>query len=255
LSFTEESEGEKMTKTFKTTLRCGACEAKIKPVFDADPAVDRWSVDLASPDKLLTVEGPKVDPRHVEDLLESAGYQSRGEVQTPSAETIPLMTEERPTTYYPLFLVVGYVAGIVGLIEWTLGGFDLGRAMTNFMAGFFLAFSFFKMLDVRAFADSYSSYDLLAQRSRAYALAYPFLELGLGALYLTRTAPFATNVATLALMLFGTLGVANALLARRKIQCACLGTVFNLPMSTVTLVEDLSMAAMAGWMLFRPGMH
>ena len=30
-----------------------------------------------------------------------------------------------------------------------------------------------------------------------------------------------------------------------KIRCACLGTVFNLPMSTVTLVEDGLMIAMA----------
>ena len=28
------------------------------------------------------------------------------------------------------------------------------------------------------------------------------------------------------------------LLNKRKIRCACLGTAFNLPMSTVTLVED-----------------
>ena len=41
----------------------------------------------------------------------------------------------------------------------------------------------------------------------------------------------------------------KSLLQRRKIQCACLGTVFNLPMSYVTLTEDLLMVAMAGAML------
>jgi hypothetical protein len=39
--------------------------------------------------------------------------------------------------------------------------------------------------------------------------------------------------------------VIRSLLARRKIQCACLGTFFDLPMSTVTLVEDALMAVMA----------
>jgi hypothetical protein len=243
-----------MTKTFKTTLRCGACEAKIRPVLDADPAVEAWSVDLKSQDKLLTVTGHAVDRRHVESLLESVGYQTLGEVSQDAPE-VPTPSAADKASYYPLFLAVAYVAGAVGLVEWTLGGFDAGRAMTNFMAGFFLVFSFFKLLDVRAFAESYSSYDLLAQRSRAYALSYPFLELALGILYLTRTAPFATNAATLVLMLFGTLGVANALLARRKIQCACLGTAFNLPMSTVTLIEDLSMAAMAAFMLAAPAAH
>lgn len=44
-------------------------------------------------------------------------------------------------------------------------------------------------------------------------------------------------------------GVANSLVNRRKVKCACLGSVFNLPMSTVTLIEDAGMAAMAAIML------
>jgi hypothetical protein len=35
-----------------------------------------------------------------------------------------------------------------------------------------------------------------------------------------------------------------------EIQCACLGTVFKLPMTTVTIVEDLLMVVMAAAMLF-----
>ncbi|MFG0292813.1 MAG: hypothetical protein ACF8MJ_06615 [Phycisphaerales bacterium JB050] len=36
---------------------------------------------------------------------------------------------------------------------------------------------------------------------------------------------------------------------KRKIHCACLGTALNLPMTKVTLVEDLTMASMAAAML------
>ena len=79
--------------------------------------------------------------------------------------------------------------------------------------------------------------------------AYPFVELALGAAYLTGFRPVATNVVTLVVMGVGTVGVVKSLLARRKIRCACLGTVFNLPMSYVTLVEDLLMVAMAAVML------
>ena len=35
---------------------------------------------------------------------------------------------------------------------------------------------------------------------------------------------------------------------------ACMGTAFNLPMTTVTIVEDLGMAAMAGAMLVQLSM-
>ena len=59
----------------------------------------------------------------------------------------------------------------------------------------------------------------------------------------------ATNIATIALMAFSSLGVVQALAQRQAIQCACLGTVLKLPMSTITLVEDVGMAAMAAAML------
>jgi hypothetical protein len=58
-----------------------------------------------------------------------------------------------------------------------------------------------------------------------------------------------TNSVTLVLMLVGAAGVLKALLDKRAIRCACLGTALNLPMTTVTLVEDLTMAAMAAGML------
>ena len=50
-------------------------------------------------------------------------------------------------------------------------------------------------------------------------------------------------------MLVGAAGVLKALLDKRAIRCACLGTALNLPMTKVTLVEDLTMASMAAAML------
>ena len=54
---------------------------------------------------------------------------------------------------------------------------------------------------------------------------------------------------TMRILLVGAGGVIQSNLQKKSIRCACLGTVFNLPMSTVTIVEDLSMAAMAAWMI------
>ena len=121
--------------------------------------------------------------------------------------------------------------------------------MSNFMGGFFVAFSFFKLLDLRGFVDAFQSYDVVAKPIRAYGYAYPFIELALGVAYLVRFAPIATNVVTLIVMLAGLVGVSKALVETRTIQCACLGTVFNLPMSKVTLIEDALMAGMAIVML------
>jgi len=239
-----------VTRTFKTNLRCSACEAAIRPLFDAEPTIKSWKVDLTSADKPLTVKG-EVPPNRVAALLEQAGYRSLGEVSVadPSNATTSIDDAASKPSYFPLALIVGYILGVTLLVEWSAGTFDATRAMSKFMAGFFLVFSFFKLLNLTAFADAYATYDIVAAKSRTYALAYPFLELGLGIAYLVRFQPFATNLATLVLMTIGTVGVAKSLVARRQIQCACLGTVFNLPMSSVTLIEDLSMAIMAGVML------
>jgi hypothetical protein len=37
--------------------------------------------------------------------------------------------------------------------------------------------------------------------------------------------------------------------SKTQIQCACMGTVFKVPMSTVTIVEDVGMVAIAAAML------
>lgn len=150
------------------------------------------------------------------------------------------------STYRPLLLIAGYIA-VASLAGG--GHANAGLWMTHFMAGFFLVFSFFKFLDLPGFASAYGTYDLLAARVPAYGFVYPFLELGLGLAYLFQFAPLWTNAATLLLMAFSSLGVVSALSNGRRIRCACLGTALNLPMTCVTLVEDLSMAAMAGLML------
>ena len=121
--------------------------------------------------------------------------------------------------------------------------------MRHFMAGFFIVFSFFKLLDPPGFVSAYRRYDLLARRSAAWAWAYPYVELALGVMYLMAWFPMITNIITLILMLIGAIGVLKALLDKRTIRCACLGTALNLPMTKVTLVEDLTMALMAIAML------
>ncbi len=130
-------------------------------------------------------------------------------------------------------------------------GFNLEHAMYDFMAAFFIVFSFFKIINLNNFAEAYSMYDLIAQRSRVYAYLYPFIELFLGLAYLVRWQLNVTNIITCVLMITSALGVANELRKKQTIMCACLGTVFKIPMTYVTLFEDVLMAAMALFMFIR----
>ena len=237
-----------MKRAFKTNLRCGGCVQTIAPLLDGDSSIASWNANVESPDRLLTVEGDLVSRSQVESLLGKAGYQVLEEV-TVAEPLASLPAPAEKTSLFPLLLIVGYILGVVFLVELGSGSFDGPRATTNFMAGFFLVFSFFKLLDLTAFADSYQMYDVIAARSRVYALAYPFIELALGVAYVVRFEPVLTNAVTLVVMLVGAYGVLKSLLAGRKIRCACLGAVLNLPMTYVTLVEDSLMAAMAAAML------
>lgn len=105
------------------------------------------------------------------------------------------------------------------------------------------------MLNLSGFADSYVMYDVIARRIPAWAYVYAFVELALGIAYATNFNPFITNLTTLLVMSVSIIGVLQSVLNKKKIQCACLGAVFNLPMSTVTIIEDALMIAMSGAML------
>jgi len=153
------------------------------------------------------------------------------------------------STYYPLLLIIIYISGVAFANATHATGVNWIQWMHDFMAGFFLVFSAFKLLDLRGFATTYATYDLLAERLYGYGYIYPFIELALGLAYVIALAPTVTYLATVLIMGFSSVGVIKALLQKRKIRCACLGTILNLPMSSITLIEDLLMVIMAAAML------
>jgi len=152
-------------------------------------------------------------------------------------------------TYKPVLLIFIYIGTITVLSEAVNQPFTWTRWMNHFMAAFFLVFSFFKLLNLEGFADSYAMYDIIAKKWKGWGYAYAFIELALGISFLTGIAPLLTNVVTFLVMLVSLAGVFNSLLNKRKVQCACLGAVFNLPMSTITIIEDALMIVMSGFML------
>ncbi len=121
--------------------------------------------------------------------------------------------------------------------------------MMYMMAYFFLVFGLFKLTNLRGFADAYATYDIVAQKSRIYALTYPFIEIILGILYFFSLGGIYRDLFTFVLMSIGTLGVWKALQKKDDIPCACLGTLFSVPMTKVTLFENLFMALMALYMV------
>lgn len=59
---------------FKTSLKCGGCIKAITPGLESLNSIDKWSVDLESPDKVLEVEAPEDISDKVIESVKKAGY-------------------------------------------------------------------------------------------------------------------------------------------------------------------------------------
>ena len=228
-------------------MTCNGCVATVKSRLEQHPDITAADVSLQEHSARISMA------RHIStgELQELIGKESKYRISTQVSAIQKDDTSERNglSAYKPLILIFLFILGVSVITALRDGQFIVMEAMNAFMAGFFIVFAFFKFLDLRGFAESYAMYDLLAKNVFAYGFMYPFLELGLGIAYLTHFAPTFTYISTIVIMGFSSIGVIQSVLDKRKIKCACLGAVFELPMSTVTIIEDLLMVFMAALML------
>ena len=148
---------------------------------------------------------------------------------------------------YPLFLIFGFIIGALLLIH--IENLDRIAIMHDFMGLFFIVFSFFKFLDLRGFQSSFKKYDPLAAALPFYGWIYPSIEVFLGICYIRDIVPSAILITTILILGVTTIGVVKTLLQKQNIQCACLGSVLNLPMTEATFIENTIMLVMAGSLL------
>lgn len=146
--------------------------------------------------------------------------------------------------YWPLLslILVSCLAGLA--LTWQAAG-GMREWMHYFMGIFLVMFSTLKIFHPIDFADGFEMYDIIAKRSRVYAYFYPLIELFLGLAFLSFFLPILTYLITIILLSIGAVGVVQALQKGLDINCPCMGTVLEVPLSTVTLTEDLGMAVMA----------
>jgi copper chaperone CopZ len=225
-----------MTTYAVSGMTCANCAAKVEKTLKA--VAGDVTITLDPPRATISANTPMAA---LNAALGSVGNYRLSETGAAPASAPLALAPASLSVYYPLFLVIGLIA---------LASFAGQSWMMSFMAGFFIVFGAFKLLDVPAFANSYARYDVIAKALRPWGFAYPFVELALGFAFLFHFQMRAAAWLALILSLVGAVGVIQSVMRKETIQCACLGTVFNLPMSTVTIVENLGMAAMAAWMLF-----
>lgn len=233
-----------MTHTYQITgMTCSSCESKVKTALQMVENVTHVTVSKEENTATITMD------KHVALSELQKALESKYQISAIHHNETSEQAKSWLATYKPILLIFSYITIVTVLVQLTNHHFDYMQAMQHFMAGFFLVFSFFKLLNLKGFAESYVMYDVLAKKLPVWAYAYAFIELGLGIAYLINFNPLITNITTFIIMTISIVGVLQSVLNKRKIQCACLGAVFNLPMSTVTIIEDALMIGMSGIML------
>ncbi|HVG40998.1 MAG TPA: MauE/DoxX family redox-associated membrane protein [Chitinophagaceae bacterium] len=239
-----------MTHTYNINgMTCGNCVAKAKSQLLQLGDVTEAAVQLTAPQATITMQ-KHIPVITLQNALSKAGTYTITEADG-NMHHMEATVENTSwfVTYKPILIIGAYITGSTLLIEGVRGRFDWESWMSHFMGAFFLVFSFFKMLDLRGFAESYSTYDVVAKRWMGWGYVYAFIELLLGIAFLINFNSLLTNGVTFLVMSISIIGVLQSVLNKQKIKCACLGAVFNLPMSTVTIIEDALMIIMSGSMV------
>lgn len=229
-----------MKQTFQVLgMTCQNCQKKVTEKISSIEGLSNVEVSLEK----AAVSFDSLTAVTVELLSNSLGAKYTVQL-TPAETAAPMPSKWKQLR--PLFLIFFYITAASIMLS---NGASMSLFMTYFMGLFYLVFGFFKFLDYQGFPTSFRQYDPIAKRVGAYAWVYPFIETALGMAFLYQFELQLALWMTLFILGSTTFGVVQQLRKKEVIQCACLGTALNLPMTEATLIENTIMILMAISML------
>ncbi len=243
-----------MTKTFKIDgMTCTGCQNGVQRELSAISGVLSVQVHLETGEAILSTSRSIAIEEIQQALPEKYKVSLGGDESLHNAfaktalETVNEIKISKLRQLRPLILIFIYIINASILLH--IKQWEWEEVMLDFMGLFYIVFSFFKFLDLKGFEASFKMYDPLAKSIPIYGWVYPFIELGLGLLFLLRyQIPFAL-ILTIIVLGITTIGVIRVLMTKNQIQCACLGTALKLPMTEATFIENAVMLCMAIFML------
>lgn len=239
-----------MKNTFNIEgMTCNSCKAKVTESIQRIKGVSTVEVDLDLKKAAIVSDRP-LSLAEVQKAVPDKYTVSEKSVEKNIFNSVSKENEDSDLKkLYPLFLIFGYItvaSFLLNMKPWSAEEF-----MLDFMGLFYLVFSFFKILDIKGFPESFKMYDPLAKILPIYGWVYPFIETLLAIQILMRFEIEIALVITLIILGITTIGVTKVLLDKKSIQCACLGTALKLPMTKATFIENTIMLIMALWMLYK----
>ena len=161
-----------------------------------------------------------------------------------------LSFKERVLTYLPVF----YVYAFSILVSLNIVFFyDLNiRSLILYFLGFFsLTFGILKFINLNSYVESLLEYDFIAQRFKLYAYLIPILELIFGVLFILQREILLIEYLCIIFFTLNIVVIANALEKRRSFTCACMGGLFKIPLSYVSLLESFTMVLGTIYLIYK----
>ena len=232
-------------------MTCDSCKSTILQNLNELQEIEAVEVDRDKGEAIIFMTN-NIEISKLQNALPSKFLISEKEIDNFSVSsnksTIEIDQEQSKLQQLkPLLIILTYIS--VASILMNYKNWNSSEAMLDFMGLFYIVFSFFKMLDLKGFPESFRMYDPLAKRLPIYGRIYPFIETGLGLMLLMRYEVKIALIITLFVLGVTTIGVTKTLLDKKSIRCACLGTVLKLPMTEATFIENIIMIVMAISML------
>lgn len=220
-------------------MTCNGCRTDVQNKLNQIGGVLNAEVNLEEEEAVIEMN------KHISILELQNSLPSKYNIIEKETKMSTVITDEKSELQelFPLFLIFGYITVAAVLLNYKTQGFS--GFMLDFMGLFYVVFSFFKLLDLKGFPDSFRMYDPIAKKVPIYGWIYPFIELGLGLLFLMRVQLIPALIITIVILGITTIGVTKILLDKKSIQCACLGTALKLPMTKATFIENTVMLVMA----------
>ena len=236
-----------MKHTYTVTgMTCNGCRTSVEDALNSIENVVKATVDLEKAEATIEMSSHISTDVLQKEITDKYALSEKKEANVfQSSETKKTGLQK----LFPLFLIFGYIAASALLLNYK--PWDLTNFMLDFMGLFYIVFSFFKLLDLKGFPESFKMYDPLAKVFPVYGWIYPFIEVALGILFLMRIQIPLALIITLIILGITTFGVTKTLLDKKPIQCACLGTALKLPMTKATFIENSIMIVMAIIMLLK----
>jgi cation transport ATPase len=141
-------------------ISCASCIQKISTLLTNE--LDASNINFSANNTIIEFGSiTETDIKQLNTLLAKIGNYTVS-MASNNNHLFSTSNEDKPS-YKPIYLIFVYL--ILVNITIIIKSSQFIDFMPNFMASFFIVFSFFKLLDLEGFSQGYSSYDIIDKKA------------------------------------------------------------------------------------------